>query len=382
MIMSTILVTLVAIAVILPTIAHAMFISVSNGYADGSVSGNTIMRGGTTTVVGTNSNGQLTVTTVDSTSNGYTVTTTTYNAHAQPVSQTTITASKGQTFTTTNTYTTQTITKTYTQYIYDTYVVDHYIYYYMYPVLNWVFTLTNIGQLQAPGYHNVGNEKLFLPGFGGGSGIFVPVFAQEAVYVFNIAPSTKPQITGWYTGSTSQSSSGPFLVSQSSTPPQLTSIQETVNTIQQQASFTVPNISKTTTYWNYNTQSGNNNTIILTPKPYYYSPQDIAVAYLTGNIYETQAVSDLLNGNIIGAAQSFGTALYNYGKGIYEQAWNFYAGVVSTLFNTVTSPNNPWSVAHALSIGNIIGAAGTVFSNGGQALSNGWNQAMGWFNHL
>jgi hypothetical protein len=144
-----------------------------------------------------------------------------------------------------------TITKTYTQYIYDTYEVNHYIYYYMYPIIQWVFTLVNIGGQQAPGYHSVGNQLVFLPGYGGGNGIFVPVFAQEAVYVFNIAPSTKPVITGWYTGKTSQSSSGPFLVSQSSTPPQLTGIRDAVNTIQQQASYTVPNITKTTTYWNY-----------------------------------------------------------------------------------------------------------------------------------
>jgi len=281
-----------------------------------------------------------------------------------------------------------TITKTYTQYVYDTYEVNHYIYYYMYPILKWVFTLVNIGVYQAPGYHNVGNTKTFLPGFGGGSGIFVPVFATEAIYTFNIALTTKLQITGWYTGSTSRSSSGPFLISQSTSPPQLTGVQQAVNNAGQavnniQQSATNPNGLASTTYVYYsNTLPGNNNTIILTPKPYYYSPQDIAVAYLTGNLYEQQAISDLMHGNIIGAAQSFGTALYNYGKGVYEQSWNFYSGVVSTLFNTVTNPNNPWNVAHALSIGNILGAVGTVFSNVGQALSNGWNQAMGWFSHL
>ena len=118
------------------------------------------------------------------------------------MSQTKITISKGQTSTTTNTYTTQTITKTYIQYIYDTYEVDHYIYEYMYPVIQWVFTLVNIGSQQQAEYHNIGNQLVFLLGSGNG-GIFVPVFAQEAVYVFNIAPSTKPQITGWYTGRTS-----------------------------------------------------------------------------------------------------------------------------------------------------------------------------------
>jgi len=235
--MSTVLVVVIALVAILPLVAHAMFTNVvRDDGTDGSVSGNTITRAdGSATVVGTNSNGQLTVTTVDPNNNGYTVTTTTYNANGQPVSQTTTTVSKGQTFTTTNTYTTQTITKTYTQYIYDTYEVDHYIYEYMYPILQWTFTLVNIGSQQQPGYHSVGNQLVFLPGYGSG-GIFVPVFAQEAVYVFNIAPSTKPQITGWYTGKTSQSTSGPYLVSQSSTPPQLSSIQDAVNTIQQQAS--------------------------------------------------------------------------------------------------------------------------------------------------
>jgi hypothetical protein len=71
----------------------------------------------------------------------------------------------------------------------------------MYPDLKWVFTLVNIGSQQAPGYHSVGNEKLFTPGFGG-NGIFVPVYSQEAIYILNIAPSTKPVITGWYVGNT------------------------------------------------------------------------------------------------------------------------------------------------------------------------------------
>jgi len=305
-----------------------------------------------------------------------------------PVKQTT---SQSTTSTSTPTVITKTITitKTYTQYIYDTYEVNHYIYYYMYPVIKWVFTLTNIGQLQAPGYHNVGNEKLFLPGFGSGSGIFVPVFAQEAIYIFNIAPTTKPQITGWYTGSTSQSSSGPYLVSQSSSPPQLTGVQQAVNSAGQavnniqQLATTNPNGLASTTYVYYsNTLPGSNNTKIVQLNPYYYSPQDIAVAYLTGNLYETQAISDLLHGNVIGAAQSAWNSAYYYLKGVYEQAWNFYSGVVSTLFNTVTNPNNPWNVAHALSIGNIIGAAGTVLNTWKSAINNGWNQAMGWFSHL
>jgi hypothetical protein len=77
----------------------------------------------------------------------------------------------------------------------------YYVYYYMYPDLKWVFTLVNIGSQQAPGYHSVGNTKTFTPGFGG-NGIFVPVYSQEAIYILNIAPSTKPVITGWYVGNT------------------------------------------------------------------------------------------------------------------------------------------------------------------------------------
>jgi hypothetical protein len=152
-----------------------------------------------------------------------------------PVTSTTSQSTTSTTSTPTVITKTITITKTYTQYIYDTYEVNHYIYYYMYPIIKWVFTLVNIGQYQAPGYHSVGSEKLFTPGSGSG-GIFVPVFAQEAVYTYNIAPTTKPQITGWYTGSTSQSSSGPFLVSQSSSPPQLTGVQQAVDSAGQAVS--------------------------------------------------------------------------------------------------------------------------------------------------
>jgi hypothetical protein len=160
-----------------------------------------------------------------------------------------------------------TITKTYTQYIYDTYEVNHYIYEYMYPIIQWVFTLVNIGSQQTPGYHMVGSEKLFTPGFGG-SGIFVPVYAQEAVYAYNIAPSTKPQITGWYTGKTSQSTSGPFLVSQSSTPPQLTGVQQAVDN----AGQAVSNIQQLAT------SSGNG----LTSKTYvYYGNGNININIVT-----------------------------------------------------------------------------------------------------
>jgi len=361
--MSTILVALVAIVIILPLTAHAFGIRPVYGGTDGAVGNGYIVRGnpgsgqGSVTVVGS-SNGQLTTTTISPNNNGYSVTLTTYNSHAQPVSQTTINVGPASkyTFTTYNTQTT--ITKTYTQYIYDTYVVDHYIYNYMYPILNWVFTLTNIGQLQAPGYHNVGNEKLFLPGFGSGGGIFVPVFAQEAVYVFNIAPTTKPQITGWYVGSTSQSSSGPRLVSQSSTPPQLSSIQQTVNTIQNQASFTVPNISKTTTYWNYITQPGQNNTMIVLPTPYYYSNPNQNFAL---------ALQNLLQGNIAGAA-------YYTGKGIYENLWNAGAWAVQQAFYFVSQASNAFNtatLAKAVAAG-IYGGVEGVGNALGQLFTKSW----------
>jgi hypothetical protein len=385
MIMSTILVALVAIAIILPTIAHAMFISVSNGYADGSVSGNTIMRGGTTTVVGTNSNGQLTVTTVDPTSNGYTVTTTTYNGNAQPVSQTTITASKGQTFTTTNTYTTQTITKTYTQYIYDTYEVDHYIYEYMYPVIQWVFTLVNIGQYQEAGYHSVGNQLVFLPGFGGGSGIFVPVFAQEAVYAYNIAPSTKPQITGWYVGKTSQSSSGPRLVSQSSTPPQLTSIQDAVNTIQQQASFTVPNITKTTTYWNYNNGGGNTNINIVTyytgPPPNNTSPttgQESWVQFWRTGPYGPNSAGQL--GNTVVKYNNPGGPITTYNPNVaqsYQQIWNQGVQVWSNAFQSLGNAISNTLDAIGSALTNVATAPISILTGFANAIGNAISNALG-----
>jgi len=297
-------------------------------------------------------------------------------------SPTTQTIKQSKTVTLTNTTTTYTITKTYTQVVTQTYVINHYIEYYLYPLLKWTFTLVNIGGQQAQGYHAIGNTKTFTPGYSSSGGIFVPVYSQEAVYAFNYAPSTKPVIVGWYVGGTSESSSPPQLASQSVSE-YLSNIQQTVNTIQQQAKVTLTN---TTTIIN-NTKivpvpkPGSNNTQYITnqlPTPYYYSPQDITTAYQTSYHYWLQTVSDLLHGNIIGAAQSFAKALHYNDKGTYEQVYNFYSGVVSTLYKAVADPNYTWSIAHALSVGNIIGAVGTVLSNAGQALINGWNHSVGW----
>jgi hypothetical protein len=146
------------------------------------------------------------------------------------------------------------------------------------------------------------------------------------------------------------------------------------------SNITLPNITKTTTYWNYITQpqyiTGQ------TPNPYYYSKQDILGAYATGDLNAVTAALDLQHGNIAGATQATSQALYYYLKGLYEQVYNLYAGTVSTLYQTTLNPNNPWNVAHALSLGNVINAADTVLSAWKSAINNGWNQAMGWFGWL
>jgi len=215
---SIVLVAIVTLVAILPLVAHAMLYIHGGGGGVGGVPTRHPSSGNT----GNSNNGSTTTT-------------------------------SSKTVTLTNTTTTYTITKTYTQVVTQTYVVNHYIYEYMYPILQWTFTLVNIGQYQAPGYHSVGSEKLFTPGFGGGSGIFVPVYAQEAIYTLNIAPSTKPQITGWYVGRTSESSSPPQLASQS-VDTYLSGIQETVNTIQNQTKVTLTNTTKTITKYINNTQ--------------------------------------------------------------------------------------------------------------------------------
>jgi hypothetical protein len=323
-IISVVLVTLFVIALMLPAIAHAMFIRPTNGLTDGSVGSGYIARGNTVTVVGQN-----TVTTISPTNGGYTVTTTVYNAHAQPVSQTVLSVGPASkyTFTTYNTQTT--ITKTYTQYVYYMTVVNNIITKYMLPVIQWTLTLVNIGQYQAQGYHTIGNTKTFLPGSYGGGEIFVPVYSQEAIYAFNIAPSVKPQVTGWYTAGQSQSTS--VSTSQSTTPPQLSSIQQTVDTIQQLATITIPNVTRTTTNWNYIIQPGQNNTIIWTPPPYYYSQQDINNAYST-------AWNDLVHGDILGA-------WYEAGRGAYMQTWNFLAGAVYSAYKFMQSAKNAFNTA-------------------------------------
>ena len=322
-IISVVLVTLFVIALMLPAIAHAMFIRPTNGLTDGSVGSGYIARGNTVTVVGQN-----TVTTISPTNGGYTVTTTVYNAHAQPVSQTILNVGPASkyTFTTYNTQTT--ITKTYTQYVYYTTVINNYITKYMMPIIQWEFTLVNVGQLQEAGYHSIGSEKLFTPG-SGGSGIFVPVFSAEAIYSFNIAPTVKPQVTGWYVGSQSQYTTSS--TTKSATPPQLTSIQDTVNTIQQLATITIPNITKATTNWVYNTQPGTTIFVPYTPKPYYYSQADINNAYAT-------AWNDLVHGDILGA-------IYQAGRGAYMQGWNTLAGAVFNTYKYTLSAMNAFNTA-------------------------------------
>jgi len=223
-----------------------------------------------------------------------------------------------------------------------------------------VFTLVNIGQYQQPGYHSVGNQLMFLPGSGSG-GIFVPVFAQEAVYTYNIAPTTKPQITGWYVGKTSQSTSGPYLVSQSSSPPQLSGIQDAVNTIQQQASYTVPNITKTTTYWNYNNGGGNININIVT---YYTSPtnstttqpptgQESWVQFWKAGPYGPNSAGQL--GNSVVKYNNSGGPITTYNPNVaqsYQQIWNQSAQVWSNAFQ---------SLGNAIS--NTLDAIGSALTN-------------------
>jgi len=323
-------ITLVAISILvllLPIASYAFSPRPVSGFGDGSVGNGYITRGGSTTVIGT-SNGQLTTTTISPNSNGYTVTMTTYNGNAKPVSQVVTTVGKAQqyTFTTYNTQTT--ITKTYTQYVYYTTVVNNVITKYLMPIIKWEFTLMNIGQYQAPGYHSVGSEKLFTPGSGGNGGIFVPVFSVEAIYSFNIAPSTKPVITGWYVGSQSQSTS--TSTSKSATPPQLSSIDQTVNTIQQLATVTIPNITRSSVNWVYNTQVINK-PYPFTPPPFYYSQADINNAYST-------AWSDLTHGDVLGA-------IYYAGKGAYMQGWNTLASAVYSAYQFMQVAKNAFNTA-------------------------------------
>jgi hypothetical protein len=323
-------ITLVALSIlvlILPMTVHALGIRPVSGFADGSVGSGYITRGGSTTVISSN-NGQLTTTTISPNSNGYTVTFTTYNHNAKPVSQTILNVGSASkyTFTTYNTQTT--ITKTYTQTIYYTTVINNVITKYLMPVIQWTLTYIDIGSQQQPGYHMVTGQSTFTPGYSGSGGIFVPVYSQEAIYNFGTVLTVKPTITGWYTAGQSQSTT--TSTSKSATPPQLTSIQDTVNTIQQLATVTIPNITKYTTNWVYSTSVFNNKTtVFILPTPYYYNNpnQNFALAW-----------QSLTQGNIAGAA-------YYTGKGIYENLWNAGAWAVQQAFYFVSQASNAFNTA-------------------------------------
>jgi hypothetical protein len=104
-----------------------------------------------------------------------------------------------------------------------------------------------------------------------------------------------------------------------------------VDTIQQLATVTIPNITKATTYWNYITQPGQNNTIIWTPPPYYYPQADINNAYST-------AWNDLVHGDVLGA-------IYYAGKGAYMQTWNTLASAVYSAYQFMQSASNAFNTA-------------------------------------
>jgi len=297
-----------------------------------------------------------------------------------------------------------TITKTYTQVVTKTYVINHYIYYYMYPTLKWVFTLVNIGYEQALGYHSVSNQLVFTPGFGGGSGIFVPVYAQEAIYSLNIAPSTKPVITGWYVGGTSESSTPPQLVSVLPSPPVLSGIQKFINSGGTGNSGGT-NITKYvfipgpgTVIYKYIKVpiiKWNNNTQYLWIIPYFYSKQDIitaftdsAVSFGLGYQYAMKAGQDLLSGNWGQAVKDLFTSSYLTGLGLYQAArgaemvaWNYLIAYPTLAWEYIVSdPNTPWSIAHAL------GVTGTMASFGigtaVSALEAAGSYIVNWFSHL
>jgi hypothetical protein len=114
----------------------------------------------------------------------------------------------------------------------------------------------------------------------------------------------------------------------------------------------VPNITKTTTYWNYITQPGQNNTYILTQTPYYYNDPNQNFAL---------ALQNLLQGNIVAAA-------YYTGKGIYENLWNGFAWTTQQLYNIVTQASNAWNTAtllKAITVGTayILGTGNSVESS-------------------
>jgi hypothetical protein len=306
-----------------------------------------------------------------------------------------------------------TITKTYTQYVYDTYEVNHYIYEYMYPIIQWVFTLVNIGSQQAPGYHSINNEKLFTPGFGGSNGIFVPVYAQEAIYTLNIAPSTKPVITGWHVGRTSQSSSGPFLVSQSSTPPQLSSVQDTVNNagqavsnIQQLATSSGNGLSSKTYVYYGNGGGGTSGSSGTTPTP---SPTPNTNTNSSSQTWECPwAIIDKVGpygcyaDSILGEADNISTiAIVTWNQTSYQQIANMVDKAFQNLINNlppgllppgVVSPpgfHNKFIHSGALAGVPIIGAPvtlpisglGSVLGSVGGTILNGVENGLKWL-HL
>jgi len=377
MVMSMALVVVVTIALILPTISYALIPRIYP----------VIRSGGTSTfsTPSTSNNGQPQAV-VTEYSNGVVMQSTPYGTVGHGGDHVPVTSTTSQSTTSTTSGQSPgtqviTITKTYTQTIYYTTVINNVITKYMMPIIQWEYTLANIGQYQAPGYHSLNHEELFLPGYGGGSGIFVPVFAQEAFYNFNYALTVKPTISGWYVGSQSQSTSTSTSVSK--TPPQLSSIQQAVDNAQQainnikQLATTNSNGLGSTTYVYYSstlfqtiTQPGQNNTniIIEWPLPYFYGTKDFVNTSYTAGVYAQQAFNDFQHGNIAGGLQNLLNVQASVAKFGYMLAWDDFAIPTYIVSSIVTTPLTPWSIAHALKAGvnaveNAVGTVVNFFSH-------------------
>jgi hypothetical protein len=124
--------------------------------------------------------------------------------------------------------------------------------------------------------------------------------------------------------------------------------------MQQLATITIPNITRSSVNWIYNTQPGTTIFVPYTPKPYYYSQSTINKAYST-------AWNDLTHLNILGA-------IYNAGRGAYMQGWNTLAGAVYGTYKFMLSAGNAFNTATlakniALGFGTITGYVSSLLTH-------------------
>jgi len=153
-----------------------------------------------------------------------------------------------------------------------------------------------------------------------------------------------------------------------------------VNTIQQQASYTVPNITKTTIYWNYNNggggTTGTSRTNSTSPQP--TTGQEPWVLFRIVGPYGPNSAGQL--GNTVVKYNNPGGPITTYNPNVakeYQQIWNQGAQVWSNAFQSLGNAISNTLDVIGSALTNVATAPISILTGFANAIGNAISNALG-----